>query len=193
MALSVTLDILSRFRILPGIAVFPRRNRQRDPDASARSENGRTMSDDAPAVTSLQSKIERAGGPVPLLRSSALGPYQFPGIPPEFTNWRDEVRAWKDGVALLEQSYHMTELHLRGSGVIAFLKELAVNKLDVFPVGRAKQLVLAAPDGNLIADAIIFHEEENFYRVVGAPFASDWLLFNSESTDHDVSAEKNDN
>ncbi len=151
------------------------------------------MSNDASAVTSLQSMIDRAGGPVPLLRSSPLGPYQFPGIPPEFTNWRDEVRAWKDGVALLEQSYHMTELHLRGSGVIAFLKELAVNKLDVFPVGRAKQLVLAAPDGNLIADAIVFHEEESFYRVVGAPFASDWLLFNSESTQHDVNAEKNDN
>jgi vanillate/3-O-methylgallate O-demethylase len=151
------------------------------------------MSHDAPAVTSLQSMIERAGGPVPLLRRSALGPYQFPGIPPEFTNWRDEVRGWKDGVALLEQSYHMTELHLRGSGVIPFLKELAVNKLDVFPVGRAKQLVLAAPDGNLIADAIIFHEEDHFYRIVGAPFASDWLLFNSESTEHDVKAEKNDN
>lgn len=151
------------------------------------------MSNDAPAVTSLQSMIDEAGGPVPLLRSSALGPYQFPGIPPEFTNWRDEVRAWKDGVALLEQSYHMTELHLRGSGVIPFLKELAVNKLDVFPIGRGKQLVLAAPDGNLIADAIIFHEEDDFYRVVGAPFASDWLLFNAESTDHDVSAEKNDN
>lgn len=151
------------------------------------------MSDASQTVTTLQTMIEKAGGPVPLLRGSALGPYQFPGIPPEFTNWRDEVRAWKDGVALLEQSYHMTELHLRGSGVIAFLKELAVNKLDVFPVGRGKQLVLAAPDGNLIGDAIIFHEDEHFYRVVGAPFASDWLFFNAESTAHDVTAEKNDN
>ena len=113
-----------------------------------------------------------------------LGPYQFPGIPPEYTNWRDEVRAWKDGVALLEQSYHMTELHLRGPEVIPFLKDFAVNKLDVFPVGGASSWSLAAPDGNLIADAIIFHEDEDFYRIVGAPFASDWLLFNAERTSH---------
>ena len=46
-----------------------------------------------------------AGGPVSLLRRSALGPYIFPVIPAEFTNWRDEVRAWKDSCALLEQSY----------------------------------------------------------------------------------------
>lgn len=151
------------------------------------------MSNDAQVVTSLETMIADAGGAVPLLRSSNLGPYQFPGIPPEFTNWRDEVRAWKDGVALLEQSYHMTELHLRGSEVIPFLKDLAVNKLDIFPVGRGKQLVLAAPDGNLIADAIIFHEDENFYRIVGAPFASDWLLYNAEHSDRDLSAEKNDN
>ncbi|WP_308467211.1 aminomethyl transferase family protein [Rathayibacter soli] len=151
------------------------------------------MSNDAQNPPSLQALIDQAGGAVPLLRSSSLGPYQFPGIPSEFTNWRDEVRAWKDGVALLEQSYHMTELHLRGPEVIPFLKQFAVNKLDVFPVRRGKQLVLAAPDGNLIADAIIFHEDENFYRVVGAPFASDWLQFNAESSELDISAEKNDN
>ncbi|MCX6501466.1 MAG: aminomethyl transferase family protein [Microbacterium sp.] len=146
-----------------------------------------------PASATLESLIQTAGGPVPLLRSSALGPYVFPGIPAEFTNWRDEVRSWKDSVALLEQSYHMTELHLRGPEVIPFLKEFAVNKLDTFPVGRAKQLVLAAPDGNLIADAIIFHEDEDFFRIVGAPFASDWLLFNAERTAHELTAEKNDN
>ncbi|MFI7583485.1 aminomethyl transferase family protein [Kocuria sp. M1N1S27] len=142
---------------------------------------------------SLAARITEAGGAVPLLRGSNLGPYVFPGIPAEYTNWRDEVRAWKDSVALLEQSYHMTELHLEGPGAIAFLKEFAVNKLDTFPVMRAKQLVLAAPDGNLIADAIIFHEEEHFYRIVGAPFASDWLLYNAENTQHEVKATKFDN
>ncbi|UUT34788.1 hypothetical protein [Microbacterium elymi] len=54
--------------------------------------------------------IHEAGGPVAMMRASTLGPFQIPGIPAEFTNWRDEVRAWRHGVALLEQSYHMTEL-----------------------------------------------------------------------------------
>lgn len=144
-------------------------------------------------LTSLESLIEGAGGAVPLLRSSGLGPYVFPGIPPEFTNYRDEVRAWKDGVALLEQSYHMTELHVRGPEALTFLGQFAVNKFDPFPVLKAKQIVLAAPDGNLIADAIVFRESDDFFRIVGAPFASDWLLFNSESSSLDITVTKNDN
>ncbi|WP_208103998.1 aminomethyltransferase family protein [Modestobacter roseus] len=128
-----------------------------------------------------------------LLRSSDLGPYVFPGIPAEFTNWRDEARAWKEGVALLEQSYHMTELHLRGREVIPFLSQFAINKFDPFPAKKAKQIVLAGHDGNMIADAILFREDEEFFRVVGAPFASDWLLFNAQDTPFDVTAEKDDN
>ncbi|MFD2055807.1 aminomethyl transferase family protein [Mesorhizobium calcicola] len=133
------------------------------------------------------------GAPVNLLRGSNLGPYRFPVIPPEFTNWRDEVRAWKDDCALLEQSYHMTELHLRGSQVIPFLSEIAVNKFDPFPVLRAKQLVLAGHDGHYIADSIIFREADDFFRIVGAPFASDWVLYNAEKCSYDVEAKKDDN
>jgi glycine cleavage system aminomethyltransferase T len=151
------------------------------------------MTDGNGAANSLEERMNDAGGPVRLLRGSGLGPYVFPGIPPEFTNWRDEVRAWQHGVALLEQSYHMTELHLRGREVIPFLSQLALNKFDPFQVRRAKQIVLAGHDGNMIADAILFREEDEFFRVVGAPFASDWLLYNAENTAFDVSAEKNDN
>src|SRR5699024_1930878 len=115
-----------------------------------------------------------------------LGQFRPPGYQAEFTNWREEQRAWASGVALLEQSYHMPELHLRGSDVIPFLKEFTVNKYDPFPIMRAKQLVAAGPDGNLIADAIIFHEEEDFYRVVGDPA---WLQFNLEQSSYNVSAQ----
>lgn len=145
------------------------------------------------APRSLQSILDEVGGPVNLLRGSNLGPYTFPVIPPEFTNWRDEVRAWKDGVALLELSYHMTELHLRGRDVVQFLSGLATNKFDPFPVKRGKQLVLAGHDGYFIADAILFRESEDFLRVVGAPFASDWIQFNAENSKLDVTATRDDN
>jgi vanillate/3-O-methylgallate O-demethylase len=148
------------------------------------------MSDTSGAPTTLQQRIEAAGGPVGLLRGPGqLGPYVFPGIPPEFTNWRAEQLAWQDGVALLELSYHMSELHLRGSQTISFLAEFAINKFDPFPVRKAKQLVAASPDGFLVGDAILFHEQEDFLRLVGAPFVLDWLLYQSEGTDFDVSAE----
>jgi glycine cleavage system aminomethyltransferase T len=131
-------------------------------------------------VRSLEELLGEAGGAVNLLRASNLGPYVFPVIAPEFTNWRDEQRAWKKTCALLELSYHMTELHLRGPGALPLLARLAVNRLEPFPVKRAKQLVLAGHDGNMIGDAILFREEAEFFRVVGAPFASDWIHFNAE-------------
>ena len=81
---------------------------------------------------SLETLIDKAGGAVNLLRGSNLGPYVFPGIPAEFTNLRAEQRAWRDGVALLEQCYHMTELHLHGTVAVPFLSEFALNKLNPF-------------------------------------------------------------
>ncbi len=141
---------------------------------------------------SLEQRLSEAGGAVNLLRRAPLGPYTFPVIPPEFTNWRDEQRAWKEGVALLELSYHMAELHLRGPQALQLLAHLGVNKFDPFPVRRGKQLVLASHDGYLIGDAILFREEEEFFRVVGAPFASDWLQFHAGSGDWQVEVERDD-
>jgi vanillate/3-O-methylgallate O-demethylase len=146
------------------------------------------------AVPTLEQRIEQAGSPVSLLRGPGqLGPYVFPGIAPEFTNWRDEVRSWQQGVAMLEQSYHMSELHLRGHEIIPFLEGLAVNRFDPFPVKKAKQIILPGPDGNLIGDAILFHEADDFLRVVGAPFGLDWLQYNAESSPLDVTAELDHN
>lgn len=147
------------------------------------------MSNTPDAHESLEDRMRAAGGAVQMLRGPGqLGPYVFPGIPAEYTNWRDEVRAWKEGVALLEQSYHMSELHLRGAEVLRLLEEVAVNRLDPFRPMRAKQLVLASPDGYLIGDAIIFREEVEFFRLVGAPFALDWLQYCAQRSPHDVTA-----
>jgi glycine cleavage system aminomethyltransferase T len=147
----------------------------------------------ATAVT-LEQRIQAAGGPLRLLRGPGqLGPYVFPGIPPEFSNWRAEQRAWKDGVALLEQSYHMSELHLHGAHTIEFVARVAVNKFDPFPVRKAKQIVAASPDGYLVGDAILFHEDQGFLRVVGAPFVLDWLQYHCEASDLDVRAELHHN
>jgi len=41
----------------------------------------------------------------------------FPDLPPEFTNWRDEQHAWRESVALFDQSYHMTNLYLSGPDI----------------------------------------------------------------------------
>ena len=39
---------------------------------------------------SLEDLLQAAGGPVKLLRESQTGPYVYPVVPPEYSNWRDE-------------------------------------------------------------------------------------------------------
>lgn len=134
----------------------------------------------------LEDAIIKAGSPINLLRSSNMGPHSFPVIPSEFTNWRDEQKAWKESVALLELSYHMTELHLRGPDIVPFISELATNRFDDLQPMCAKQLVLVGPDGRLISDAIIFRESEDFIRIVGPPTASNWVQFNCEKSEYRI-------
>ena len=45
----------------------------------------------------LEEAIKAAGSPVTMLRNSQLGPYVYPVVPSEFSNWRDEQRAWREG------------------------------------------------------------------------------------------------
>lgn len=143
--------------------------------------------------TSLEQKIAAAGGVLQMLRGAGVGHAIFPGIPPEFTNWRDEQRAWHESVVLFEQSYHMTELHLRGAEAKSFVSRFATNNLDDLRPLRAKQLVMVDDEGYLISDAILFCEADDFLRVVGPPTASSWLQYNAELTDLQVEATRDEN
>ena len=147
----------------------------------------------ATAAKSLQDALDAAGGPIALLRASQLGTTIFPGIPAEFTNWRDEQRAWKDSVALLEQSYHMTEVHVRGRDALAFMASLMSNRADNFSVMRAKQIVMCGPDGRMISDAVLFREEEDFMRVVGPPTAANWVQYNALHSKMDITVTRDEN
>src|SRR5262245_11953303 len=58
----------------------------------------------------LEDAIQAAGSPVKMLRNSQLGPYVYPVVPPEFSNWREEQRAWRETCVLFNQSYHMADM-----------------------------------------------------------------------------------
>ena len=143
-------------------------------------------------IENLEQAIAAAGGPVNLLRSSSYGSHVFPGIPPEFTNWRDEQRAWRESCALLESSYHMTHLYLKGPGAKALLNHVGANKIGAFPPNRGKQLICASPDGYLIADGICFHTADDVYRIAAGPSISDWVQFNVETGHFDVEMDRDE-
>ncbi|HXC60927.1 MAG TPA: hypothetical protein VN645_16535 [Steroidobacteraceae bacterium] len=140
---------------------------------------------------SLQQKMDRAGGPLPMMRTSQTGPYAFP-IPPEFSNWRDEQRAWREGVALMDQSYHMTDLYVEGPDVLRLVSELAVNSFTGFGDNKAKQFIACAPSGYLIGDMIIFGLGDRQVNIVGRPTVANWVEYQARRGDYDVKVDRDE-
>ena len=48
------------------------------------------------AQPNLQAKIDQSGDVVDMLRNSRIGMYVYPVVASEFSNWRDEQRAWRE-------------------------------------------------------------------------------------------------
>src|SRR5919109_1066633 len=101
---------------------------------------------------SLEDLLQSAGSPVDLARNSQIGPYVYPAVPAEFSNWRDEQVAWRETCALFDQSHHMTDLTIRGADVLRLLSAVGVNSFETFQPGKAKQLVVCNPNGYVTGD-----------------------------------------
>ena len=138
---------------------------------------------------SLEDLLTTAGNPVALLRNSPAGPNVYPGVPPEFTNWRDEQRAWQETCVLFDQSFHMNDLAVEGPDALELLSRLAVNSFDGFGVGRAKHFVPCSPDGYVIGDVILFALDGDRFNLVGRAPALNWIIFHAETGGYDVTVE----
>jgi vanillate/3-O-methylgallate O-demethylase len=140
----------------------------------------------------LEELLQTTGSPVKLLRNSQIGPYAFPVVRPEFTNWRDEQRAWKETCALFDQSHHMTDLYVEGPEALKLFSDLGVNTFKSFKVNQAKQFVACNHDGYVIGDAILFYLDENRFNLVGRPPAHNWVQYNLEARGYKASAERDE-
>src|SRR5690625_2586605 len=130
-----------------------------------------------PAATSLQERLDQHGDPVEMMRNAPTGAYIYPVVAPEFTNWRDEVVAWRESAVMFDQTHYMDNLIIRVPEAKKLLSDTELNSLVNFPVNRDRQYVPVKLHGNVIGDDIIFHEaEEKFTYVVRAPVTS-WLMF----------------
>ena len=138
----------------------------------------------------LEQVLQAARSPVDLLRNSQIGPYAFPVVRPEFTNWRDEQRSWRETCALFDQSHHMTDLYVEGPDVLRLLSDLGVNTFAKFRVNQAKQFVACNHDGYVIGDAILFFLSENRLSLVGRPPACNWVQYNAETGGYNVKTER---
>jgi vanillate/3-O-methylgallate O-demethylase len=140
----------------------------------------------------LEDVIQAAGNPVDLLRNSQIGPYAFPVVRAEFTNWRDEQRAWRETCALFDQSHHMTDLYVEGPDALKVFSDLGVNTYKNFKVNQAKQFVACNPNGFVIGDAILFYLDENKFNLVGRPPAENWVQYKVETGGYNAKAERDE-
>lgn len=141
---------------------------------------------------SLEDVLRSEANPVNMLRNSQIGAYVYPVVTPEFTNWRDEQRAWRETAALFDQSHHMAEPMVQGPDAANLLSYLAINSFADFAVDKAKHFVPCSHDGHVIGDVICFRLAEDRFNLVGRVPTVNWVQFHAETGDHDVTIERDD-
>jgi vanillate/3-O-methylgallate O-demethylase len=140
----------------------------------------------------LEQVLQAAKNPVELLRNSRIGAYVYPVVPTEYSNWRDEQRAWRESAVLFDQSHHMAELLVTGPDAFKMLNYLASNTFKGFVPNKAKQFAPCSHDGYVIGDVILFYHAEHEFNLVGRAPTVNWVQFHAETGDHDVSIERDD-
>ena len=141
---------------------------------------------------SLEDVLQAVGSPVKLLRESPIGPHVYPVVPLEYTNWRDEQRAWRETCILFNQSYHMTDMYVEGPDAPKLLERLGVNTFKNFGPNKAKQYVPVNYDGYVIGDVVLFHLEQNRFNLVGRPSVHNWVQYHAETGKYDVKLERDE-
>ena len=140
----------------------------------------------------LEDAIKAAGSPVTMLRNSPLGPYVYPVVPSEFSNWRDEQRAWRETCVLFNQSYHMADMWIEGPDAIKLLSATGINSFTNFSVNKAKQFVGCNHDGYVIGDGILFYLDTDSLLLVGRPSIHNWVQYHAETGGYRVSLSRDE-
>ena len=135
---------------------------------------------------SLEDVLQAGGNTATMVRNSQIGAYIYPVVASEFSNWRDEQRAWRTSCVLFDQSHHMVNLFVEGPDAIKLLSYLGINSFANFSVNKAKQFVPCSYDGYVIGDGILFYLAEQQLVFVGRNPAANWIHFNAETGGYNV-------
>lgn len=123
---------------------------------------------------------------------TVYAPLDGTSFPDEYTNWIEEQRAVQETCALVDQSHHMINLRMEGPDAIDFFDHIGVNNFDNFRNGKpplAKHLVMVNEEGHMIRDTVLFYLPDRTIVSVGSPVGNNWIAFNAEQSDFDVTCE----
>lgn len=141
---------------------------------------------------SLEQLLGETGNIVDFLRNQQTGPNAYPGVPAEYSNWRDEQRSWAETAVLFNQSFHMVDLLVTGPDAFEMLSYLAPNSFKGFVPNRAKQFAPVTPDGYVIGDVILFYLAEETFELVGRAPAIEWVEYWASTGRWNVKVERDE-
>jgi len=113
-------------------------------------------------------------------------------VPTEFSNWRDEQRAWRESAILFDQSHHMPELFVKGPDALRLLSSIGVNSLANLDPTRAKQFIGCTASGQLIGDCILYDHGDHYELVSSMPLLN-WVEYQARTGGWDVTVERDNN
>jgi len=147
---------------------------------------------------SLQALIDATPDLVSYLYNDTPGPHSraradLNPVPVEFSNWRDEQRAWRESAILFDQSHHMPELYVKGPDAFRLLNRIGVNSLANLNPGIAKQLIGCNAQGQLIGDCILYDLGDTTYELVSSMPLLNWVEYQAQATGADVTIERDNN
>jgi vanillate/3-O-methylgallate O-demethylase len=152
----------------------------------------KTIREMSVAYKTLEETIKASGNIVGMMRNSQIGAYVYPVVAPEFSNWRDEQRAWAETCVLFDQTHHMVNLFVEGPDALKLLSHLATNSFKSFTVNKAKQLAPVNYNGQVIGDGILFYLGENSLVFVGRNPTANWIQYNAQAGKYDVKVDYDD-
>src|SRR5690349_2157142 len=140
----------------------------------------------------LEDLLQEVGNPAQMVRNSQIGAYVYPVVASEFSNWRDEQRAWRTSCVLFDQSHHMVNFYVEGPDALKMLSYLGINSFANFAVDKAKQFVPCSYEGHVIGDGILFYLAEDSFVFVGRAPAANWLQFHAQTGGFNVKTNYDD-
>jgi len=148
--------------------------------------------------TSLQDLIDATSNLADYLYNDTPGPHSraragLTPVPAEFSNWRDEQRAWRESAILFDQSHHMPELYVKGPDALRLLNGIGVNSLANLAPGRAKQFIGCNPRGQMIGDCILYDLGGQTYELISSMPLLNWVEYQAQASGLEVAVERDNN
>lgn len=107
-------------------------------------------------------------------------------VPMEFSNWRDEQRAWRESVLLFDQSHHMPESFITGPDAIRLVSDLGINSFANFEPLRAKQYLACNHQGHVIGECVLQYLEDGTVELISGMHLQNWVEYNAKIGGYDV-------